>query len=162
MQTSRSPPCSQIIILSRKANTPRGTHENEANPMAQYMYFIADSVVHFGQDQEWVGPTSEGQHRWDDFERKHERQDWGGMDMYGGKMMGILGRMMLRMELPGKRKGEGQKRGLWMWSKRTWLRLKWRRSIQKIGTTGDGKYAVAIPKGKSRKGKNKLYNAFIV
>ena len=34
--------------------------------------------------------TSEGHHRWDAFERKHERQDCGGMDMYGGKMMGVL------------------------------------------------------------------------
>ena len=30
------------------------------------------------------------QHRWDGLDRKHERQDWGGMEKYGGKMMGIL------------------------------------------------------------------------
>ena len=27
---------------------------------------------------------------WDGLKRNHERQDGGGMDMYGGKMMGIL------------------------------------------------------------------------
>ena len=32
-----------------------------------------------------------GQHRWDGLESKLERQDWDGMDTYGGKMMGILG-----------------------------------------------------------------------
>ena len=37
--------------------------------------------------------TSEERHRWDGLERKHERQDWGGMDMYGGKMMGSLYRV---------------------------------------------------------------------
>ena len=36
-----------------------------------------------------TGP--EGQRRWDGLERKHERQDRGGLDMYGGKKMGILG-----------------------------------------------------------------------
>ena len=34
--------------------------------------------------------TSVGQHRWDGEDRKHERQDSGGMDMYGGKLMGIF------------------------------------------------------------------------
>ena len=30
-----------------------------------------------------VGPTSEGQRRWDGLERKHDRQqDWCGLDMY--------------------------------------------------------------------------------
>ena len=78
--------------------------------------------------------TSERQHRWEGFERKHERQDWDGMDTYGGKMMSILlYRKMLRMELPGKRKrGRPQRRFKWMWWKRTWLRLKWRRRIQKL------------------------------
>ena len=28
---------------------------------------------------------------------------------------GYIGRRMLRMELPGKRKREGQKGGVWMW-----------------------------------------------
>ena len=57
--------------------------------------------------------TSDGQRRWDGLERKHERQDWGGMDMYGGKMMGIIiGRRMLRMELPGKTKRGKPKRRL--------------------------------------------------
>ena len=32
------------------------------------------------------------------------------MDTYKGKMMGIIVRMMLRMELPGKRKRERPKR----------------------------------------------------
>ena len=41
-----------------------------------------------------------------------------------GKDDGYIGRRVLRMELPGKRKREGQKGGLWMWRKRTWLRLK--------------------------------------
>ena len=69
---------------------------------------------------------------------------------------GYIGRRMLRMELPGKRKREGQKGGLWMWWKRTWLRLKWRRRIQLIGETGERKSAVATPDGKSRK-KKKIY-----
>ena len=43
---------------------------------------------------------SEGQHRWESLERKHERQD-----------DGYIGRRMLRMELPGKRKrGRPQRR----------------------------------------------------
>ena len=33
----------------------------------------------------------EGQRRWDGLERKHESQYEGGSDMYGGKMMDILG-----------------------------------------------------------------------
>ena len=39
-----------------------------------------------------------GQHRWDGLERKHERQDW------------YIGRRMIRMELPGKRKRGRPKR----------------------------------------------------
>ena len=35
--------------------------------------------------------TSEEQHTWEGLEIKHERQDCGGMEIYGGKMMGILG-----------------------------------------------------------------------
>ena len=40
------------------------------------------------------------------FWRKHERQDWCGLETYGGKIMGIhcIGRWMLRMEMPGKRR----------------------------------------------------------
>ena len=40
--------------------------------------------------------------REDCLERKHERQDWCGMDMYEVKMIGTkIARRMLRMELPG-------------------------------------------------------------
>ena len=52
--------------------------------------------------------------------------------------------------------GEGQKGGLWMWWKKTWLRLKWRRRILLIETTGEGKSAVTIPDEKSRKKKTNL------
>ena len=38
-----------------------------------------------------------------------------------------------------------------MWWKRTWLRLKWRRRIQNIRATGDGKSAVATSDGKKPK-----------
>ena len=76
--------------------------------------------------------------------------DWVGMVMYGGKMMGILGEGCWGRSCQERGNGEGQKGGLWMWWKRTWLRLKWRRRIQKTGTTGDGKSAVATPDGKSR------------
>ena len=38
-----------------------------------------------------IRSTSEGQQRWDGLEGKHERQDSGGMVMYGGKTMGVLG-----------------------------------------------------------------------
>ena len=34
--------------------------------------------------------TSEGQRRWDGLEEKHERQDLGGLNTYGGKMVVIL------------------------------------------------------------------------
>ena len=54
--------------------------------------------------------TSEGQHRWDGLERKHERRDLGGMEMYPRKEDGYIGRRMLRMELPGKRKRGRPKR----------------------------------------------------
>ena len=81
--------------------------------------------------------------------RKHERQDWDGMDTFGGKMMGILGEGCWGWNCQERGNGEGHKGGLW-W-KRTWLRLKWRRRMQKIETTGEGKSAVATPDGKSRK-----------
>ena len=97
--------------------------------------------------------TSEGQHRWESLERKLERQDWDGMDTYGGKMMGILGEGCWGWSCQERGNGEGQKGGLWMWWKRIWLRLKWRRKIQLIETTGEGKSAVATPDGKSRKKK---------
>ena len=97
--------------------------------------------------------TSEGQHRWESLERKLERQDWDGMDIYGGKMMGILGEGCWGWSCQERGNGEGRKSGLWMWWKRTWLRLKWRRKIQLIETTGEGKSAVATPDGKSRKKK---------
>ena len=100
--------------------------------------------------------TSEGQHMWDGLEIKHERQDWGGMVMYGGKMMGILREGCWGWSCQERGNGEGQKGGLWMWWKRTWLRLKWRNRIQKIGTIGNGKSAVATPDGKSRKKKNNM------
>ena len=112
--------------------------------------------------QEWTRSgmsTSEGQHRWESLERKHERQDWDGMDTFGGKMMGILGEGCWGWSCQERGNGEGQKGGLWMWWKRTWLRLKWRRRIQLIGETGERKSAVATPDGKSRKKKflwNKL------
>ena len=100
---------------------------------------------------------SEGQHRWESLERKHERQDWDGMDTFGGKMMGILGEGCWGWSCQERGNGEGQKGGLWMWWKRTWLRLKWRRRIQLIGETGERKSAVATPDGKSRKKKKKCY-----
>ena len=63
-----------------------------------------------GQDQERVGPTSEGQHRWDGLERKHEaRLRWYGHVLR--KDDGYIGRRMLRIELPGKRKRGRPKRG---------------------------------------------------
>ena len=95
--------------------------------------------------------TSERQHRWDGLERKHERRDWGGVDMYWGKMMGILGEGCWGWSCQERGNGEGQKGGLWMWWKRTWLRLKWRRRMQTIGATGDWKSAVATPDGKKSK-----------
>ena len=36
--------------------------------------------------------TSEAQHSLDGLARKHEEQDFGGVDMNGGKIMGILGK----------------------------------------------------------------------
>ena len=99
--------------------------------------------------------TSEGQHRWESLERKHERRDWDGMDIFGGKIMGILGEGCWGWSCQERGNGEGQTGGLWMWWKRTWLRLKWRRRIQLIGETGERKSAVATPDGKSRKKKKK-------
>ena len=61
-----------------------------------------------------------------------------------GKDDGYIGRTMLRMELPGKRKRERPKR-------RFMDVVKWRRRMQLIETTGEGKSAVATPDGKSRK-----------
>ena len=50
-----------------------------------------------------------GQHTWDGFERKHERQDgWYGHVRW--KDDGYIGRRMLRMELSGKRKWVRPKR----------------------------------------------------
>ena len=101
--------------------------------------------------------TSEGQHRWECLERKLERQDWDGIDTYGGNMMGILGEGCWGWCCQERGTGEGHKGGLWMWWKRTWLRLKWRRKIQLIETTGEGKSAVATPDGKRRK-KKEIYH----
>ena len=93
-----------------------------------------------------------GQHRWEGLERKHERQDWDSMVTYGGKMMVYWEKdaevRVARKEEIGKAKNE-----VYGCSERTWLRLKWRRRIQKIETTGAGKSAVATPNGKSRKKK---------
>ena len=91
------------------------------------------------------------------FERKLERQDWDGMDTYGGKIMGILGDGCWGWSCQERGNGEGQKGGLRMWWKRIWLRLKWRRKIQLIETTEEGKSAVATPDGKSRKKKKILF-----
>ena len=90
--------------------------------------------------------------------RKHKRQDWSGLDMYGGKMMGILGKGCREWSCQERGHGEGQKGGLWMWWKRTWLRLKWRRRIQKIGTNGDGQAAVATTDWWSQKKKKCFYD----
>ena len=84
------------------------------------------------------------------FERKHERQDWGGMDMYGGKIMGILGEGCWGWNWPERWNG-----GLWMRWEETWLRLnlkRWRR-IQKIGSNEDGKSAVVPLDGRRRQKK---------
>ena len=58
---------------------------------------------------------------------------------------GYIGRRMLRMELPRKRKLGRPKGGLWMWGKRTWLMVNWRMRIQKLGTTGYGESACCDP-----------------
>ena len=60
---------------------------------------------------------------------------------------------MLRMALPGNRKRGRPKRRFMDVVKGTWLRLKWRRRIQKLETTGEGNSAVATPDGKSRQKK---------
>ena len=105
--------------------------------------------------------TSEGQHRWESLERKLERQDWDGMDTYGGKMIGVLGEGCWGWSCQERGNGEGQKGGLWMWWKRTWLRLKWRRKIQLIETTGEGKSAVATPDGKKPKEEEDVRSNYI-
>ena len=50
--------------------------------------------------------TSEEQHRWDALERKHEKRRlrWFGIGHVRRKDDGYIGRRVLRMELPGKRK----------------------------------------------------------
>ena len=62
------------------------------------------------------GHHIEGQHMVGRFGEKHERQYWGGMDMSHVRRIddGYIGRWMLRMELPGKRKLGRPKGGLWM------------------------------------------------
>ena len=59
--------------------------------------------------------TSEGQHRWDGLERNTR----GKTDVVWTctvEILGYIGRRMLRMELPGKRKQERHKRRyMWMW-----------------------------------------------
>ena len=82
-----------------------------------------------------------------------KRQDGGGMDMYRGKMMGILGEECWGWNCQERGNGEGQNRCLWMWWKWTWQCLKWRRRMQKIGPNRDGKSAVATLDGRSRKKK---------
>ena len=74
----------------------------------------------------------------------------GGMNMYEGKMIGIIGEGCRGWSCQEGGNGDGKKGGLRMW---IWLRLKCRKRIQKIGTTGDGKSAVATLDGRSRKKK---------
>ena len=47
-------------------------------------------------------------------ERKHERQFWGGRDMYGGNMVSILREWCWGWNCNKRRNGEGLKGGLWM------------------------------------------------
>ena len=97
--------------------------------------------------------TSERQRRWDGLERKHERQDWAGLDMYGGNMMSI---QLLRGDgcggwnCPERGNGECLKGGFWIQWERTLQCLKWRMRMQNIGPNGDGKSAVESPDGRSR------------
>ena len=67
---------------------------------------------------------------------------WGkteGVWSYRWKRMGILGEWCWGWNCQERGNGEGLKEGLWMRRERTWLRLKWRRRIQKIKPNGDGK-----------------------
>ena len=75
--------------------------------------------------------------------------------MYGGKSKynGYIGRRMMRMELPGKRKSGRPKR--WFIGDVVKADMAEVEVTENIGTTGDGKSAVATPGGKSRK-KNVL------
>ena len=70
------------------------------------------------------------------------------------KFDGYIGRRMLRMERPGKRKrGRPKRRLMDALSERTWQWLKLQRRLQKIETNGDGKSAAATIDGKSRRKK---------
>ena len=61
-----------------------------------------------------------------------------------------IGITMLTMELPGNRKRGRPKRRYRMRWERTWQWLKWRRSMQKIGTSGDRESYVATSDGRNR------------
>ena len=108
-----------------------------------------------GQDQEWVHQRDR-QHRWDSMESKHERQDWRGMDMYGGKMMGIL-RRMLRMELPGKRKRGRPKRRFMDVVKEDMAEVEVTEEDTEDRTNWRWQIRCGDPWGKSRKKKKVLY-----
>ena len=61
--------------------------------------------------------TSEGQRRLDVWERKYVRQDWGGLDMYWEKMLGILGEGWWRGSCQVRGNGKGLKE-VYGWAKR--------------------------------------------
>ena len=71
---------------------------------------------------------------------------------------GYIGRRVLRMELPGKRKRGRPKRRFMDVVKEDMAEVEvTEEDIQLIGETGERKSAVATPDGKSRKKKKKGY-----
>ena len=71
---------------------------------------------------------------------------------------GYIGRRMLRMELPGKRKRGRPKSRFMDVVKEDMAEVEVTEEVQLIETTGEGKSAVATPDGKSRKKKKKNHH----
>ena len=130
-----------MCVNERRDNGTVRMQGDEVAKVEDFMIFIRSDTN--GQDREWVHlRDSTGGTVWRENTRGKTEVVWTCTEerwcMYWN-----IGRRMLRMELPEEETGEGQKGGLWMWWKRTWQWLKWRRRMQKIGPNWDEKSAVA-------------------
>ena len=70
---------------------------------------------------------------------------------------GNVGKRMMEMAVPVRRKEEGQGEGGWVWREKTWKGLELRRETKSIGSNGKYFRAVATPnKEKPKEGDNYL------
>ena len=69
---------------------------------------------------------------------------------------GYMGKRMMEMAVPGRRKKKGQGEGEWIWQEKTWKGFELRRETKSIGT--NGKYFCTVTTSNSEKPKEKFLN----